>query len=190
MADVDPSEVEPNKTKNQEPSQSLFALRMPFMQALITERESIRNRAYAAIYPILTHYHNVNLLAAGIAGIVVPILSTQGSALINPWFLTRVAVCMGLTIFVGVLACAYLRFTSGLYLRELELRFHSENYALANAENTEQAINYALQVVNTVHAGKRERAEFRIGLIVFFDIGFYGIFLRGIVYLIEGFVLK
>jgi hypothetical protein len=56
--------------------------------------------------------------------------------------------------------------------------------------DSEEAILNALADVTQLHAGKLERAEHRLSLMIWFDIVFYLLFVWGIVYLIRGFIQR
>jgi hypothetical protein len=96
---------------------------------------------------------------------------------------------MGLTIVAGVITQAYLRYASAYFVYQIERKFQSEFGAMGQADSEEAILN-ALADVTQLHAGKLERAEHRLSLMIWFDIVFYLLFVWGIVYLIRGFIQR
>jgi hypothetical protein len=129
------------------------------------------------------------LLAGGIAGLVVPLLSAEGPSLVDPGSLRKAAICMAMTIAVGVLTQLRLRWVTADFIHQMEERFRSETTALARASSEDELMK-AYASSEELLAPNLWQAERRLLVMPFADILFYGTFLLGITSLIHGFLLK
>jgi hypothetical protein len=172
--------------------QPLFAKRIPFTQLVLSQHNAHRDRLVSTLYPGLQHYHNMMVLAAGIVGIVVPALHTQGPALINSWFLKRTAISMGILIVLGAIISGVSRWIAIRIISLLEHEFAGEMDAIRSGDD-EESISAALDARNNDPANtiaKQAMAWYRgtVWLGAIGDFFFYGAFVWGVLYLIRGFI--
>lgn len=174
-----------------EEQRPLFGARLPFLQFLhqnhATLREATQGATYAT-YRALGHYHQMMVLAAGIAGVVVPVIYTQDRVPIDPRLLRWTAICMGTTVVVGTLIVIVARWLLIWISQRLEYSFVAVNQAVGEVEDDEPAIARA---IDEARRPFKFPEWFQPSIVVLGAIGdvlFYGSFLTGIGFLIAGFV--
>ncbi len=167
---------------------SWFADRLPFIQFLVEDRRIVLDRMQQGTFSALEHYHQLMLLEAGIIGVVIPILHAQGPAFINPWFLNRAVIYLGVSMMIGILIAAVSRWTL-VYLSFLVHKHYGAQNDLLAAAQDEAGARNAMSASEAAFTPKAERLRKVLIAGAIGDVLFYGGFLRGVAYVIEGFVL-
>lgn len=166
----------------------LFARRLPLLQHLQSQDQMVLDYVTDSFFPGLAHYHQMMTLAAGVAGVVVPVLHSQPT-MINQWFLRRAAICMGVTIAIGVLIVFVSRWVHVALMHGFSRRLALREMLLGETPDDEVEVARALQKATDDTAPRLKKFRQVLPWGVVGDLLFYGSFLRGVAYLIEGFVL-
>jgi hypothetical protein len=135
------------------------------------------------------HYQQVTLLSAGIAGVVVPVLLAQGPTLANVWFLRRAVIYFGACIGLGVTLAGAYRWAASLMMADVQSFFSKQNELFARSGGTEQDFFRAFDESQVHFRPVRQRLLYWMWAGVVGDALFYLTFLRGVAYILEGFML-
>ncbi len=168
-------------------SPSWFAERLPFLQSLSEERTAMVDRMHQGTFSSLEHYQQVMLLEAGIIGVVIPILHTQGAAFVNPWFLTRAVIWIGISMMTGILIAGVSRWTL-VYLNTVVYKHFAHQHELLAAAEDEDGAREAIAASATVYEPTARRLRKILYAGVIGDVVFYGGLLRGVAYVVEAFI--
>jgi hypothetical protein len=168
-----------------EPGEPLFARRIPLTELILKERQFAMEAAHRGVYQWLTHYHQMMVLEAAIAGVVIPILYSQGPGLVNPWFLRRALLWFGVSLFVGVLIVSVSKWVTVFIIARLQRQYARQDEAIAAGVDESEA----LAAVNEAFRPEARRLQlltYTTGILG--DAVFYGGFLGGLYCLLQGLV--
>jgi hypothetical protein len=163
-----------------------FAERLPLLQLVMDETQHTVPRVHEGLYHWLAHYHQVMLLAAGIVGVVVPLLYAQGSKLIDPWYLRWSVLCFGVSMLLGVLISFVSKWTL-TFVMEMVQRHVSALYGAIWGAVDEASALANLHAVAEEYQPKGARILRLVRAGAVGDLFFYGTFLAGIAFLMSGF---
>jgi hypothetical protein len=140
---------------------------------------------HEGLYQWLNHYYQMMLLEGAIVGIVVPVIIAQRPLLIAPWFLRRSLIWFGCSLVTGVLICAVSKWTVVIMMARLSSQFQRQDQAIAE-EHYEETIQAGLNAVNIDFRPAAKRMVLTSYSGVIGDLAFYGGFLGGLYYLLQG----
>jgi hypothetical protein len=166
---------------------SWFADRLPFVQLITEDRRVTLERMHQGTFSSLDHYQQLMVLEAGIIGVVIPILHAQGPGFANPWFLKRAVIWLGGSMMIGILISAVSRWTLVMVTLMVQNHYAIQNTLIGDAVD-EDGARAALNKADSEYAPKAERLRRVLYAGAIGDLLFYGTFLRGVAYVVQGFV--